>query len=51
MKKVLLFLTISFIYIISSTTVVNASTDSFYEAEYIDNIYMVRYDRNTGTKY
>lgn len=51
MKKILLFLTISFIYLISSTTIVNASTDSFYEAEYIDNIYMVRYDRSTGTKY
>ncbi len=51
MKKILLFLTISFIYLISSTTIVNASTDSFYEAEYIDNIYMVRYDKNTKTKY
>lgn len=51
MKKTLLFLTLSFIYLISSTTIVNASTDSFYEAEYIDNIYMVRYDKSTGTKY
>ena len=51
MKKILLFLTLSFIYLISSTTIVNASTDSFYEAEYIDNIYMVRYDKSTGTKY
>ena len=51
MKKILLFLTISFIYLISSTPIVNASTDSFYEAEYIDNIYMVRYDKKTGTKY
>ena len=51
MKKILLFLTISFIYLISSTTIVNASTDSFYEAEYIDNIYMVRYDKSTKTKY
>ena len=51
MKKILLFLTICFIYLISSTTIVNASTDSFYEAEYIDNIYMVRYDKSTKTKY
>ena len=51
MKKILLFLTLGFIYLISSTTVVNASTDSFYEAEYIDNTYMVRYDKKTGTKY
>ena len=51
MKKILLFLTLSFIYLISSTTIVNSSTDSFYEAEYIDNIYMVRYDKSTGTKY
>ena len=51
MKKILLFLTLSFIYLISSTTIVNAKTDSFYEAEYIDNIYMVRYDKSTGTKY
>ena len=51
MKKILLFLTLSFIYLISSTTIVNASTDSFYEAEYIDNIYMVRYDKTTKTKY
>ncbi len=51
MKKILLFLTLSFIYLISSTTIVNASTDSFYEAEYIDGIYMVRYDKTTGTKY
>ena len=49
MKKILLFLTISFIYLISSTTIVNASTDSFYEGEYIDNIYMARYDKNTKT--
>ena len=51
MKKILLFLTLSFIYLISSTTIVNASQDSFYEGEYIDNIYMVRYDKSTGTKY
>lgn len=51
MKKILLFLTLSFIYLLSTTTVVNASSDSFYEAEYIDNIYMVRYDKTTNTKY
>ncbi len=51
MKKILLFLTLSFIYFISSTPIVNARTDSFYEAEYINNIYMVRYDKSTGTKY
>ena len=51
MKKALLFLTISFIYLISSIPIVNASSDSFYEAEYIDNIYMVRYDKSTKTKY
>ena len=51
MKKIILFLTLSFIYLISSIPIVNASTDSFYEAEYIDNIYMVRYDKKTQTKY
>ena len=51
MKKILLFLTLSFIYLLSSSPNVNASTDSFYEGEYIDNIYMVRYDKNTNTKY
>lgn len=51
MKKALLFLTISFIYLISSIPIVNASSNSFYEAEYIDNIYMVRYDKSTKTKY
>lgn len=51
MKKIILFLTISFICLISSATIVNAATDSFYEAEYIDDIYMVRYDKNTNTKY
>ena len=51
MKKILLFLTLSFIYLLGSSPNVNASTDSFYEAEYIDNIYMVRYDKNTNTKY
>lgn len=51
MKKILLFLTLSFIYLLSSSPNVNASTDSFYEAEYIDNIYMVRYDKSTKTKY
>ena len=50
MKKILLFLTLSFIYLLG-TTPVNASTDSFYEAEYIDNIYMVRLDKTTNTKY
>ena len=50
MKKILLFLTLSFIYLLSIVPV-NASTNSFYEAEYIDNIYMVRYDRTTKTKY
>ena len=50
MKKLLLFLTLSFIYLLG-TVPVNASTNSFYEAEYIDNIYMVRYDRTTKTKY
>lgn len=50
MKKTLLFLTISFIYLLGTVSV-NASSDSFYEAEYIDNIYMVRYDRTTQTKY
>ena len=50
MKKTLLFLTISFIYLLGTVSV-NASTDSFYEAEYIDNIYMVRYNRTTQTKY
>ena len=50
MKKILLFLTISFIYLLGAVSV-NASSDSFYEAEYIDNIYMVRYDRTTQTKY
>ena len=43
MKKILLFLTLSFIYLISSTTIVNASTDSVYEGESIDKIYIVRY--------
>ena len=51
MKKILLFLTLSFIYLLGTTTTVDASSDSFYEAEYIDNIYMVRYDRSTGTKH
>ena len=37
MKKILLFLTLSFIYLLGSNITVNASTDSFYEAEYIDN--------------
>ncbi len=50
MKKILLFLTLSFIYLLG-TIPVNASTDSFYEAEYIDNIYMVRFDKTTNTKY
>lgn len=50
MKKILLFLTISFIYLLGTVSV-NASSDNFYEAEYIDNIYMVRYDRTTQTKY
>ena len=50
MKKILLFLTLSFIYLLG-TTPVNATSDSFYEAEYIDNIYMVRYDKTTKTKY
>ena len=50
MKKILLFLTLSFIYLLG-TIPVNASTDSFYEAEYIDNIYMIRYDKTTNTKY
>lgn len=51
MKKILIFLTLSFIYLISSVDNVNASTDSFYEGEYINNIYMVRYDKKTNTKY
>lgn len=51
MKKILLFLTISFIYLLSSTPIVNAKTDTFYEAEYIDNIYMVRYDKKSNIKY
>ena len=50
MKKILLFLTLSFIYLISTTTV-NADSDRFYEAEYIDNIYMVKYDKTTKSKY
>ena len=51
MKKILLFLTLSFIYLLGSNITVNASTDSFYEAEYIDNIYMVRYDKTNQYKY
>ena len=51
MKKILLFLTLSFIYLISSTPIVNAQTDTFYKAEYIDNIYMVKYDKKTGVKH
>ncbi len=51
MKKILLFLTISFIYLLGTSTIANAKSDSFYEAEYINNIYMVRYDKSTKTKY
>ena len=50
MKKILLFLTLSFIYLIG-TVPVYATTNSFYEAEYIDNIYMVRYDKSANYKY
>lgn len=50
MKKILLFLT-GIITILTGITTVNASTASFYEAEYIDNIYMVRYDKKTNIKY
>ena len=39
MKKILLFLTISFIYLLGTSTIANAKSDSFYEAEYINNIY------------
>ena len=49
MKKILLFLTLSFIYLLGAVSV-NASSDNFYEAEYIDNIYMVRYDRTSQIK-
>ncbi len=51
MKKLLLFLTLSFIYLLGANLTVNAATESFYEAETISNIYMVRYNKQTKDKY
>lgn len=51
MKKILLFLTLSFIYLLGNNLEVKAANDSFYEAEFLNNIYMVRYDKSTNTKY
>ena len=50
MKKILLFLT-GIITILTGNLAVNAATDGFYEAEYIDNIYIVRYNKKTNIKY
>ena len=46
MKKIL-FLTLSFIFILCSYQEVHASSDTFYEAEMIPNIYLVRDDGTT----
>ncbi len=51
MKKLLLFLTLSFIYLLGANLTVNAATESFYEAETISNICMVRYNKQTKDKY
>ena len=51
MRKILLFLTITSIFFLCNTTKVYAKTNSFYEGEYVKDIYMVRYDRSTSTKY
>ena len=51
MKKILIFLTIGIITFFSFNKTINAKTDTFYEAEYLDNIYMVRYNKQTKTKY
>ncbi len=51
MRKILLFLTITSIFFLCNTTKVYAKTNSFYEGEYVRDIYMVRYDRSTSTKY
>lgn len=51
MRKILLFLTITSIFFLCNTTKVYAKTNSFYEGEYVRDIYMVRYDRSTNTKY
>ncbi len=51
MKKILLFLTITSIFFLCNTTKVYAKANSFYEGEYVRDIYMVRYDRSTSTKY
>ena len=47
MKKILLFLTLTSVFFICNTTKVYAKTNTFYEGEYIDGIYMVRYDKST----
>lgn len=51
MRKILLFLTITSIFFLCNTTKVYAKTNSFYEGNYINGIYMVRYDRSTNTKH
>lgn len=44
MKKIMLFLTIFIFVFCGSILNVHAQTQQFYEAEYIDNIYLVRKD-------
>ena len=51
MKKILLFLTLTSVFFICNTTKVYAKTNTFYEGEYIDGIYMVRYDKSTKMKH
>lgn len=51
MKKILLFLTLTSVFFICNTTKVYAKTNSFYEGEYINGIYMVRYDKSTKMKH
>lgn len=51
MKKILLFLTIYSIFFLCNSTKVYAKTNSFYEGDYINGIYMVRHDRSTNKKY
>ncbi len=47
MKKVIIILALSCILFLTGTKTVTAQTAQFYEGEYIDNIYLVRFDGTT----
>lgn len=44
MKKIIMILTLSFIFLLAGTKEVKAESADFYEAEYLNNIYEVRFD-------